>query len=97
MKSRRIAFFVARTSRALVRRQLNQISRDEARSNSQMSENLHQEPRRVTAGPAASFHRLLPCLDGGIHARHIVNFVSPTPIQVNEEADRTLLLSRNPP
>src|ERR1700730_16187002 len=58
-----------------------------------MSENLDQQACRVTAGARALFKRLLACLDARIQARHIVNFVSHAPIQVNQKADRSVLLA----
>ena len=81
------------SDRALVRRQLNQIPGDEAGRDSQMSENLHQQPRRITAGARALFKGLLACLHARIQPRHIFDFVSHSPIQVNQKTDRSSLLA----
>src|ERR1700728_5038 len=78
---------------SLVCCQLNQIARDEARRNSAMSENLHQQPCRVTAGPHVPFQSLLACLDTRIEPGYVVNLVSHHPIQVYQEADRSSRLS----
>src|ERR1022692_3219198 len=94
MEIRRVFLRTARTFRSsLVRRQLNQVPGDEACRDSQMSENLHQQPCRVAAGPRALFKGLFACLDARIQPCHIVNFVSHPPIQVNQEADRSTPLA----
>ncbi len=98
MEIRRVGLRTARTfRRALVRRQLNQIPGDEACRDSQMSENLHQQPGRVTAGARALFKGLLTCLNARIEPRHIFNFVSHLPIQVNQKADRCSRLAARLP
>src|SRR3984893_12071518 len=79
---------------ALFRRQLNQIPGDEACRDSQMPENLHEQPCRVTAGPRALFKSLLACLDAWIQPRHVANFVSYPAIQVDQKSDRSALLDR---
>src|ERR1700722_18769723 len=79
--------------RALFRRQLNQIPGDEACRDSQMPENLHQQPCRVTAGPRPLFKSLLACLDARIQPRHVANFVSHPSIQVDQKGDRSALLA----
>ncbi len=83
--------------RFLVRCQLNQIAGDEACGDSQMPENLHQEPCRVTAGSRALSKGLLACLDARIQARDVANFVSHSAIHVDQKADRSLFLAEKFP
>ena len=88
----------ARTlGRALLRRHLNEISGDEACRDSQMSQNLHQQPSRVAARAGTLCERLLARLDARIEPRHIVDFVSHPPIQIDQETDRSALLVRKLP
>ena len=58
-----------------------------------MSESLYQQPGRVAAGTRALFEGLLTCLNARIEPRHIFNFLSYPPIQVNQKADRCLRLA----
>src|SRR5580704_13968323 len=80
---------------ALFRRQLNQIPGDEACRDSQMPEDLHEQPCRVTARPCALFKSLLACLDARIQPRHVANFVSHSAVQVDQKGNRSALLARN--
>src|ERR1700679_3173329 len=80
--------------RALVRRQLNQIPGDETSSDSKVSEDLHEQPCRVSAGPRSLFESLLACLDARIQPCHITNFVSHPAVQVDQKGNRSTLLAR---
>ncbi len=48
--------------------ELHQVARDEARRESQMTQDLHQQPGRVAARAERFFQRLLAALDAGLHA-----------------------------
>ena len=95
MESGRIVLRTAARSPPL-RCQLNQIPGDEAGSDSQMPENLHQQPRRITAGARALFKSLFAALDARIQPRHIFDFVAHSAIQVDQKTDRSLLLAGKP-
>ena len=58
-----------------------------------MPKNLHQQPRRVAAGPHALFKSLLARLDARIQPRHVADFVSHPSIQVDQKADRSALFA----
>src|ERR1700726_2075020 len=94
MEIRRVGLRTARTFRRFLVRHLNQIPGDEACRDSQMSENLHEQPCRITAGSGTLFKSLLACLDARIQTRDIVNFVSHPSVQFNQKADRFVLLAR---
>ena len=79
---------------ALFRRQLNQIPGNESCRDSQMPENLHKQPCRVTAGTRARFKSLFACLDARIEPHHVANFVSHLSIQVDQKGDRSVSLAR---
>src|SRR5271156_2667273 len=96
MEIRGVALWAAPTLRnRLVRRDLNEVSRDEACRDSQMAKNLHQQPCGVTARPGALFKSLLACLDSRVQPRYVTDFVSYPSIQVDQKSDRSALLDGN--
>ena len=59
-----------------VGRELNQIAGDEARGESQMAQDLDQQPRRIAARSGSELERLLAGLDARLHPDHVADFAS---------------------
>ena len=78
-----------------VRRELDQIAGDEARSQPEMAQQLHQQPARVAAGPRAADQCLLRCLDAGLHADQIADVALQPLVQRHQEIDRACALARH--
>src|SRR5271169_1015225 len=80
---------------ALVRRHLNQVSRNEARCNAQVAKNLYQQPCRVATGSHALFKSLLACLDAWVKPRYVADFVAHPLIQVDQKASCSAVVGGN--
>ncbi len=74
-----------------VRRQLNEITRHEARRKPQMPHQLHQQPARVAARAGLERERLLGRLHARFHADQIADVLVEHRIDVDEEVNRAPL------
>ena len=75
-----------------VRRQLDQVARDEARRQAPAAHQVHQQPGAVAAGARADLERLLGILHAGLHPDQIGDGVLHGLVDGHEEIDRVLLL-----
>src|SRR5277367_874706 len=81
----------------ILRSQLNEVPGDKARRESQMPENLHEEPRGIAARTHAPFESLFASLNARIHPGFISNLVPHPSIQVDQEAGHSALFVGNRP
>ena len=66
-----------------VRLELNQVPGDEPSRQSEVTEDLHQEPALVAARPATGFKGLLAGLDAVLHADDVADVRLQSPVQGN--------------
>jgi hypothetical protein len=78
-----------------IRRQLDQVARDEARRDAEMAQQLHQQPSRVAARAAAERQRLLRGLHPRLHADDIAHILGELAVQLDEEIHGPPGLARN--
>ena len=78
-----------------VRPQLNEIAGDEARRQSDVPEDLHQEPRRIAARAGAGGERLLRRLHARLHAHDVADHVRQALIELDQKVDGVARLARN--
>jgi hypothetical protein len=71
-----------------VRHELNQIARNEARRDSQVAHDLHQQPCRIAARPGAQREGLLASLHARLHADDIADFVLHQLIEADQKIHR---------
>ncbi len=71
--------------------QLDQIAGDEARGESQMTQDFHQQPGAVAAGAAFERQRLFARLDARLHPNEISDLVLQLLVQVDQKIVGTLL------
>src|SRR5207253_7833785 len=69
--------------------ELNQISRDKTRSETQPPQNLDEKPCRVPARTAREFERLFRSLDARLHTDHVLNLALQPLIEMHEEVRRS--------
>ena len=75
--------------------QLNEIARDETRGETEMPEDLNQQPCRVAARSGARGQRLLRRLDARLHANDVANLLLQLRVDIDQEIDRARRLARN--
>jgi hypothetical protein len=68
-----------------IRHELNQVTRDEARREPEVAQQLDQQPRRVPAGSAAELERPLRRLDAGVEPDDVADVVAERTVQFDEE------------
>ena len=73
--------------RFYVRPQLNEITGHEARRQSDVPQELHQQPRRVAARPGAGFQRFFRRLHARLHADDVADHVRQPLIELDEKVD----------
>ena len=81
--------------RFYVRPQLNQIAGDEARRQSDVPQDLHQQPRRIAARAGAGCQRLLRRLHARLHADDVADHVRQALIELDQKIDGVARLARN--
>ena len=74
--------------------QLDQITGHEARGQSEMSCNLHQQPGGVAARAAGQTQCLLRRLHAGLHADQILHLMLQARVEIGDEIDRSHFLRR---
>ena len=67
--------------------ELDQISRAEARGETEVPQRLAQKPRRIAAGSLRVAERLLGRLHAGLHADDVCDLVRQTRIQLHQHVD----------
>src|ERR1700722_12323478 len=72
---------------------LDQITGDEARRETEMTKDLHQQPGRVATGAGAERERLLRRLNAVLHADDVVNHVLQPGVELDEELNGSGLLA----
>ncbi len=78
--------------------QLNEIARDEARGEAEITQDLNERPGRIAAGAGSKFQGFLRRLDAGLHPDQIADRLLQRSIEIDEEidnADRALGQSRD--
>ncbi|MNG09599.1 hypothetical protein D3C84_930220 [compost metagenome] len=65
--------------------QLDQVPRHEARRQSQVAQQLHQQPCRVAAGTGGVFEGVFRRLHAGFHANQVVNVFAQALVERDEE------------
>ena len=78
-----------------VRPQLNEIAGHEARRQSDVAEDLHQEPRRIAARAGAGGERLLRRLHARLHADDVADHVRQALVELDQKIDGVARLARN--
>ena len=78
-----------------VRLQLDQISGNKARRQSQMAQNLYQQPTRIAAGTCTPVESLFAGLNARIEPRRVSDSVAHAPVQIDYKAGRIPLFPRN--
>ena len=71
-----------------VRLELDQVARDEAPGQSEMTENLHQEPARIAARAGAALEGLLRALHARLHPDEVFYLARETPVEIDDKIDR---------
>ena len=67
--------------------QLDQVARDEAGSQTEVAQALHQKPRRIAAGAFGQRQRFLGRMNAGFHADDVADFAGEAGIQAHDEID----------
>ena len=79
--------------RFLVGGELHQIAGDEARGQSEMSQDLHQQPGRIAAGAELACQRFFAALHAGLQADGVADVLLQVAVDVDEEIDDLLRLA----
>ena len=74
--------------------QLNEISGNEARGETEAARDLHQQPSRITARAGSQRQRFFRLLNTGFHADQIPHALLQSMIQVDQERNGSLLTPR---
>ena len=80
-----------------VRPQLNQIAGNEPRRQTDVPEDLHQQPGAVAAGAGAGSERFFGRLHAGLHANEVADFSLQALIEIDEKIDGVARLARDRP
>ena len=80
-----------------VRHELDEIAGDEARRQAEVAQELHEEPGRVAARPAAEGERLLLRLHAGLVADHVGDVALDALVQLDQEVERGARLPADGP
>ena len=75
--------------------QLHEIAGDEACSQTEVTENMDQQPRRVAARAGAAGQRLLRRLNAWLHADDIADLFLQLRVELDQKIDRAVGLARN--
>ena len=67
--------------------QLDQVARDEARGETEVAQNLHQQPGGVAARACASRQRLVWCLHARFHADDVADLLLQIGVELDQEID----------
>jgi len=90
---------VIRAGRAVdgdeIRLELDQIARNKTRGETQMPEDLNQQPAGVAARALSGLEGFLGRLHARLHADHIANLVGQAGVEANDEIDRSGSLAGN--
>ena len=88
MQIREVAIGARRpVERLHVRDELDQITGHETARESQVPEDVHEQPARVAAGARAQLERLLGRLHAGLHADRVGDLALQTAIDLDEKVD----------
>ena len=74
-----------------VRRQLDQVARDETRGQSHVTQQLHQQPAGIAARTAAVGERFFRRLHAGLHADQVIDIGLNLLVDADQEVDGALL------
>src|SRR4029450_14164169 len=75
--------------------QLNEIAGDETRREAEVTENVDQQPRGVTAGPGAGGQRLFRRLNARLHPDDVADLFLQLRVELTQETDGAVGLARN--
>ena len=75
--------------RFFISRELNQIATDKSSSQAPQTENLHQQPGRITAGTECQLQGFFTALHARLHTDGIVDGFVELLININQEIDRS--------
>ena len=67
--------------------ELHQVTRDKTRRQSDLAQQLDQQPRGVATGTAAQTQRLFAALHAGLEAHHVFDVLLQSLIEVDQEID----------
>src|SRR5271166_1143775 len=67
--------------------ELDQIAGDKTRGQSEMTEDLHQEPTRIAARAGAPLEGLLRALHARLHPDEIFYLAREAPVEIDDEVD----------
>ncbi len=68
-------------------RELNQVAGHEARRQTDMTQDLHEQPARVTAGAASPGECLVGCLNAGLEPDDVGDVLCQPAVEIDQEID----------
>ncbi len=90
--SRRASWSIERLDVGL---ELNEIAGHEPGRQAEVTQDLHQEPGRIPAGPLRGRERLLDGLDPVLHSDHVANFLLQMLVEVDQKIGGVARFDRN--
>ena len=74
--------------RLLIGHELDQVARDEARRDAQLTQHVHEQPAESRHEPRPERERLFGRLHARLHADHVVDRLEHAAVDVDQEVDR---------
>src|ERR1700759_4172771 len=74
---------------------LDQVTRDETCSETEVPQNLDEQPGGIPARARTSHQRLFRCLNAWLHADDIANLFLQICVELDQEIDSRVRLARN--